>query len=62
VPWRGVFYPKKLAHKQELPCASRQFSNIEINGTHYGLQRPESFRRWREETPEGFVFAVKASR
>ncbi|MHB1305331.1 MAG: DUF72 domain-containing protein [Acidiphilium sp.] len=44
------------------PCASRQFRTIEINGTFYGLQRPESFARWREDAPEGFVFAVKGPR
>jgi len=61
-PWRGVFYPDDLRQKDELAYASRQFSTIEINGTHYGLQTPESFRRWREATPEGFVFSVKSSR
>jgi uncharacterized protein YecE (DUF72 family) len=61
-PWRGVFYPEKLPHREELDYASRQFSTIEINGTHYALQRPESFQRWRDATPEGFVFSVKASR
>jgi uncharacterized protein YecE (DUF72 family) len=61
-PWRGVFYPKKLPQKQELAYASRQFRAIEINGTFYRLQRPEDFARWRDETPEDFVFAVKAPR
>jgi uncharacterized protein YecE (DUF72 family) len=60
--WRGVFYPKGLPHKRELAYAAEHFNAIEINGTHYGLQRPESFGRWREETPDGFVFAVKGSR
>jgi uncharacterized protein YecE (DUF72 family) len=61
-PWRGKFYPAKLAHKRELAYASGIFDSIEINGTFYGLQRPESFARWAEETPEDFVFAVKGSR
>jgi uncharacterized protein YecE (DUF72 family) len=61
-PWRGVFYPKGVTQKRELAYASRQFSSIEINGTFYGLQRPEVFAKWREETPEDFVFAVKGSR
>ncbi len=61
-PWRGVFYPKDLTQKCELAYASSQFPSIEINGTFYGLQRPETFARWREETPDGFVFAVKGSR
>ena len=61
-PWRGVFYPPKLRQQDELGFASGQVSAIEINGTFYGLQRPESFARWRDETPEDFVFSVKAPR
>jgi len=61
-PWRGVFYPKKLPQKQELAFAARQFRSIEINGTFYGLQRPQAFAKWSEETPDDFVFAVKGSR
>ena len=60
--WRGAFYPKGLPHKRELEYAARQFNAIEINGTHYGLQRPESFGQWRDATPDDFVFAVKGSR
>jgi uncharacterized protein YecE (DUF72 family) len=60
--WRGTFYPRKLRHSGELSYASRQVDTIEINGTHYSLQRPDSFARWYEETPEGFIFAVKGSR
>ena len=60
--WRkGVFYPEGLAQKRELEHASRQLGAIEINGTYHSLQKPESFRKWREATPEGFVFAVKGS-
>jgi len=61
-PWRGVFYPQGLTQKRELEYASHCFHSIEINGTFYSLQRPESFRLWRDETPEEFVFAVKGSR
>jgi uncharacterized protein YecE (DUF72 family) len=61
-PWRGVFYPEKLPHKRELGYASRVFSTIEINGSFYSLQTPKSFLRWREETPDDFIFAVKGSR
>jgi len=61
-PWRGVFYPEGLTHKRELGYASRHVTSIEINGTFYGSQKPESFARWREETPEGFVFALKGPR
>ena len=60
--WRGSFYPSRLRHSDELPYASLQVDTIEINGTHYALQRPNSFARWHDETPEGFVFAVKGSR
>ena len=60
--WRGgAFYPRGLAQKRELEYASRQLGAIEINGTAHSLQKPESFRKWREATPEGFVFAVKGS-
>ena len=61
-PWRGVFYPPGLARKRELAFASRCLTSIEINSTYYGRQKRESFRRWREETPDGFVFALKAIR
>ena len=61
-PWRGVFYPAKWAQKRELEFASRQVNSIEINGTFYSLQRPESFLAWKEATPEGFVFSVKGGR
>jgi len=60
--WRGTFYPRGLRHSDELSYASRQVDTIEINGTHYSLQRPESFARWYDETPESFIFAVKGSR
>jgi len=60
--WRGDFYPKGLRQADELRFASRHFDTIEINGTHYSLQRPEFFARWYDETPDGFVFAVKGSR
>ena len=58
-PWRGVFYPKGLQQRRELEYASRQMNSIEINGTFYSLQRPASFKKWYDETPDDFVFAVK---
>jgi uncharacterized protein YecE (DUF72 family) len=61
-PWRGVFYPKGLPRKRELEYAARQFRSIEINGTFYGMQRPEAFGCWAAQTPDDFVFAVKAPR
>jgi uncharacterized protein YecE (DUF72 family) len=60
--WRGVFYPPKLAQRRELEFASREFSTIEINGSFYSLQHPESFARWKAETPDDFVFSLKGSR
>jgi uncharacterized protein YecE (DUF72 family) len=61
-PWRGVFYPEGLSQKRELEFASRALTSIEINGTYYSTFKPDSWRKWRDETPDGFVFAVKASR
>jgi uncharacterized protein YecE (DUF72 family) len=61
-PWRGVFYPKGLPHKDELAHAGRHLTGIEINGTFYRLQSPESFAKWHDEVPEGFIFALKGSR
>ena len=61
-PWRGVFYPAGLSQKRELEFASRALTSIEINGTYYSTFKPASWSKWREETPDGFVFAVKASR
>jgi uncharacterized protein YecE (DUF72 family) len=60
--WRGTFYPETLAHKRELEYAARRLTSIEINGTYYGSQKPESFARWHDETPDGFVFSVKGPR
>jgi uncharacterized protein YecE (DUF72 family) len=61
-PWRGVFFPKGWPQKRELEYASRQVNSIEINGSFYSLQRPESYRAWYEATPRGFLFSVKAGR
>jgi uncharacterized protein YecE (DUF72 family) len=61
-PWRGVFYPERLAQRRELEFASRRFSSIELNGSFYSLQRPESYASWHDETPDDFVFAVKGPR
>src|SRR5215472_5820755 len=61
-PWRGVFYPDDLPQKRELEFASRALTTIEINGTYYSTFKPDSWRKWHDETPEDFVFTVKASR
>jgi uncharacterized protein YecE (DUF72 family) len=61
-PWRGVFYPKGLPQRSELDFASHHLSSIEINGSFYSLQRPTSYERWRDETPDHFIFSVKGPR
>jgi uncharacterized protein YecE (DUF72 family) len=61
-PWRGNFYPKGLVQSRELEFASRKLASIEINGTYYGSQKPESFVKWHGETPDGFIFSVKGPR
>jgi uncharacterized protein YecE (DUF72 family) len=61
-PWRGEFYPKGLRQAHELEYASRKLTTIEINGTFYATQKPESFRKWAAETPDDFVFSVKGPR
>ena len=61
-PWRDTFYPQDLPASRELEFASRQLTTLEINGTYYSTQKPATFAKWRDQTPEGFVFSVKASR
>ena len=58
-PWRGEFYPKGLPQARELEHASRKLTSIEINGTFYRTQKPDSFRKWAQETPDDFVFSLK---
>jgi uncharacterized protein YecE (DUF72 family) len=59
-PWRDNFYPSGLPQRRELEFASRHLSAIEVNGTFYRAQKPETYRQWREQTPPGFVFSLKA--
>ncbi|MFN2645579.1 MAG: DUF72 domain-containing protein [Burkholderiales bacterium] len=61
-PWRKVFYPEGLPQRRELEFCGRHFPTVEINGSFYSLQRPEYYEQWHDETPEGFLFAVKGSR
>ncbi len=61
-PWRGVFYPPGLSQAKELGFASRAVTAIEVNGTYYSGFKPPTFAKWRDESPDGFVFTIKASR
>ena len=61
-PWRGVFYPKGLPQTRELDYATSQFNTLEINGTFYGMQRPDAFADWAARAPDGFIYAVKGPR
>jgi len=61
-PWRNNFYPPGWSHARELEYASRRLTAIEINGTYYSSQKPETFAKWRDTTPDDFVFSLKASR
>ena len=61
-PWRNNFYPAKWPQRRELEFASGQLTAIEINGTYYSPQKPATYARWRSETPDGFVFSLKAPR
>lgn len=61
-PWRTTFYPKEIPASRELEYASRQLSAIEINSTFYRLQKPVTYAKWRDSTPDGFRFTLKAPR
>ena len=61
-PWRGAFYPVDLPQKRALEYMSRKLTSIEVNGTFYRGQSRDSYARWRDETPDGFVFALKGPR
>ena len=61
-PWRGTFYPQDLPQRRELEYAASNLNSIEINGSFYSLQRPESYQQWYQQTPEDFVFSVKGGR
>src|SRR5665213_1202013 len=61
-PWRGVFYPKDLPQRQQLSYVANTFPGVELNGSFYSLQRPDSYKKWYEATPQGFIFGVKGPR
>ena len=61
-PWRGHFYPDSLPQRRELEYVASRMNSLEINGSFYSLQKPDSYAKWRDATPPGFVFAVKGGR
>jgi uncharacterized protein YecE (DUF72 family) len=61
-PWSAAFYPPDIPQKRQLEYASRQFNSVEINSTYYGAQKAATFAKWHDETPDHFVFSVKAPR
>ncbi|MBV9331843.1 MAG: DUF72 domain-containing protein [Alphaproteobacteria bacterium] len=61
-PWRETFYPKEVTQAQELSFASRAVTAIEINSTFYRAQRASVFKSWANQTPDDFVFTLKAPR
>jgi uncharacterized protein YecE (DUF72 family) len=61
-PWRGTFYPDGLVQRRELEYAASKLSSIEVNGTYYSLMKPDSFKKWHDETPDDFVFSLKATK
>ncbi|MGJ7509385.1 DUF72 domain-containing protein [Variovorax sp. GT1P44] len=61
-PWRNNFYPAGLPQSQELNYASRHLTAIEVNGTYYSTFKPTTFKKWHDDTPDGFMFSLKASR
>ena len=61
-PWRGTFFPPGLPHKRELEYAAQHLTAIEVNGTYYSGFKPATFAGWAKQVPDGFIFALKASR
>jgi uncharacterized protein YecE (DUF72 family) len=60
--WQGTFYPTGLSQKKELAFAAQHFNSIELNGSFYSLQKPPSFKNWSDQTPDDFIFSIKAPR
>ena len=61
-PWRGTFYPEGLAKAKQLGHLATRLTATEVNATYYSTMRPETFAKWRDSVPDGFKFALKASR
>ena len=60
--WKGIFYPPNINDEEMLYFYCRHFQSVEINNSFYQLPRKATLEHWRDNTPEGFVFSVKASR
>jgi uncharacterized protein YecE (DUF72 family) len=60
--WRGRLYPEGLATSRWLACYAEEFDTVEVNSTFYRLASREAVASWAAETPDGFLFAAKASR
>src|SRR5690606_3395671 len=60
--WEKSFFPEEVPRKNHLEYLTQQFDTVEVNGSFYRLQKPSTYRAWRETSPPGFVFAVKGSR
>ncbi len=60
--WEGVLYPHGLEPRARFPLYARAFGTVELNSSYYRWPRDASFARWRRESPEGFVWTVKAPR
>lgn len=61
-PWDKTFYPEKLAKAKQLRHAAQQVRTIEVNGTYYSTFKPATYAKWAAETPDDFVFSLKAIR
>lgn len=61
-PWDETFYPAGLSKAKQLQHMSRTLTAVEVNATYYSSFKPDTFAKWRDETPEGFVFSLKAHR
>lgn len=60
--WMGAFYPEGTPSSKLLEFYAERFDTVEINNTFYNLPHEKTFMTWKEETPDGFLFAVKANR
>jgi uncharacterized protein YecE (DUF72 family) len=61
-PWDETFYPAGLPKSRQMEYMSRKMTAVEVNATYYSTFRPETFAKWREASPDGFLFSLKAHR